>query len=71
MIQCLGQKVHSLGSCNFGTIHKKTINFSGFSFLDGEIDLTKFQQNRLGSGGNFSEIWSISQGMTQGVVSSA
>ena len=71
MIQCLGQKVHSLGSCNFGTIHKKTIKFSGFSFLDGEIDLTKFQQNPSVSGGNFSEIWSISHRITQRVVSSA
>ena len=53
MIQCPGWKVHSLGGCNFGTVHEKTIKFSGFSFLDGYIDLTKFQQIPWGSGGNF------------------
>ena len=55
--------MHSLGGCNFETIYEKTITFSGFSFLDGYIDLTKFE-SQVGSGGNFSEIWSSSHGMT-------
>ena len=64
MIQCPGRKAHSLGGCNFGTAHEKAIKFLAFSFLDGYIDLTKFQPSPCGSGGNFSEIWSISHGMT-------
>ena len=49
MVCCPGQKVHSSGSHNFVTFHK--IKFSGISFLDGYIDLTKYQQNPCGSGG--------------------
>ena len=64
MIQWSGQKVHSLGCCNFRTVYEKTTKFSGFSFLDGYTYLTKFQQNPWGSGENVSEIWSISHGMT-------
>ena len=64
MIQCPGQKAHSLGGCNFATVHEKTIKFLGFSFLDGYIDLTKFQPNPCGSVGKFSEIWSISHGIS-------
>ena len=41
------------------------MKFSGFLFLDGYIDLTKVQQKPLWSDGDFSEIWSISHGMTQ------
>ena len=57
-------KVHSLRSRNFGTFHDK-IQFSVFSFLDGYIDLTKYQQNPCGSGG---EGWLISHGMNQGYL---
>ena len=64
MVWCPGLRVHSLGSRNFETIHDK-IKFSGFSFLDEYIDLTKFQQNPRGSGG---EGWLISHGMTQSLL---
>ena len=39
-------RVYSLGSHNFGTVHDKT-KFSGFLYLDGYTDSTKFQQNPL------------------------
>ena len=64
MIQCPGQKAHSLGGCNFGNAREKTIKFLGFSFLDGYIDLSKFQPNPCRSVGKFSKIWSISHRMT-------
>ena len=59
MVWCPGQRVHKLGSCNFGTVHDKKVQFSGCSFLDGYIDLTKFKQNPQESG---SKCWLISHG---------
>ena len=64
MIRYLGCRVDSLGGYDLATIHEKTIKYSGLSCLDECIDLTKFQQNLCRSSGNFSEIWSISHGMT-------
>ena len=61
MVCCPGQRVHSSGGHNFETFHDKKIKFSGFSFLDGHTDLTKYQQNPCGSGG---KSWLIPHEMT-------
>ena len=68
MVWCPGWKVHSLGSHNFGTMHDKKTKFSGFPFFNGYVDLTKFKQNPLGSGG---EGWLTSHGMAHGISLSA
>ena len=47
MVRSPGQSVHSLGSLNFGTVHDKKIKISGFPFLDGYIDLTKFKVTHM------------------------
>ena len=64
IVQYPGWKVHISGDHYFWTAHDKVIKFSGFSFLDKYIHLTKIQQNPWGSGGKFFKIQVILHGMT-------
>ena len=64
IVQYPGWKAHISGDHNFWTAHEQVIKFSGFSFLDKYIHLTKIQQNPWGSGGKFFKIQVILHGMT-------
>ena len=64
IVQYPGWKAHISGDHNFWTAHEQVIKFSGFSFLDKYIHLTKIQQNPWWSGGKFFKIQVILHGMT-------